>query len=136
MVGRFSVRTSARSETVDITGQIEEAVRASGVRSGVCYAFVPHTTAGITINEGADPAVAGDFITHLDKLVPWGAAYRHREGNAASHIKAGLVGTTATVLVEDGRLVLGVWQAIFLCEFDGPKEREVLVKVMGQVEAS
>lgn len=131
MIRHIDVRTSARSEMVNITSQVEDVVRASGILSGVCYVFVPHTTAGVMINEGADPAVVGDILNHLDKLVPWGAAYRHREGNSASHIKASLLGTTAIVLVEDGRLVLGEWQGIFLGEFDGPRVRDVLVKVIG-----
>lgn len=131
MVTRLTVQTPARSAMVDITSQVREAVQASGVQDGVCHVFVSHTTAGLTVNEGSDPAVAADILTHLDKIVPWGAAYKHREGNSASHIKASLMGHAATVFVERGQLALGRWQAILLCEFDGPKEREVLVKVVG-----
>jgi len=127
---RLRVRTSERSCMVDVTPQIRRAVDASGVQSGICLVCVPHTTAGVTVNEGADPAVVEDILTHLDKLVPRGAAYRHEEGNSAAHIKATLVGQSAEILVESRQLVLGTWQAIFLCEFDGPREREVLVKVV------
>jgi len=127
---RLRVHTSERSCMIDITPQVRRVVDASGVQSGICLVYVPHTTAGVTVNEGADPAVVEDILTHLEKLVPRGAAYRHEEGNSAAHIKATLVGQSAEILVESRQLVLGTWQAIFLCEFDGPREREVLVKVV------
>ncbi len=114
---------------VDITAGIRDAVRRSGVADGVCVVYVPHTTAGLTINESADPAVAADILEHLEKLVPRGR-YRHREGNADSHIKASLMGFSHTILLAGGDLELGTWQGVFLCEFDGPRRRRVMVKVI------
>jgi secondary thiamine-phosphate synthase enzyme len=110
---------------LDITSQIQEKVLQSGRTDGVCIAYVPHTTAGITINEGADPAVCEDILTKLNEWVPPHAGYRHAEGNADSHIKASLMGSSVSVIVEKGRLVLGTWQKIFFCEFDGPRSRKV-----------
>ena len=129
MAATISVRTSSRIEMVDITSQIQKEVDTSGIQDGICIAYVPHTTAGITINEGADPAVCRDITDKLNSLVPPGAGYRHMEGNADSHIKATLVGSSVTIIVEAGRLVLGTWQKVFFCEFDGPRSRRVYVKV-------
>jgi secondary thiamine-phosphate synthase enzyme len=106
-------------------------VREKGMQNGVCHVFVPHTTAGVTLNENWDPTVRADILMELDKIVPWHDNYHHAEGNAAAHIKASLVGCSQTLLVEDGRLVLGTWQGIFLAEFDGPRRRRVLVKLVG-----
>lgn len=131
MVEKFTVNTAVRMKMVDVTEQVRDAVKKSGVRSGICYIQVPHTSAAVVVNEGHDPAVAGDLMNHLDKLVPWGAAYEHQTGNSAAHIKASLVGPTAEVFVEDGDLLLGSFQGVFLCEFDGPRERELWVKVLG-----
>ncbi len=128
-VATLEVATSSRSQMLDITSQVREAVRQAGVGSGVCFVYVPHTTAGVTINESADPAVAADILGHLEKLVPQGG-YRHREGNADSHIKASIMGSSVSLVVEDGDLVLGTWQGVFLCEFDGPRRRRVRVKVI------
>ncbi len=125
----LDVSTGARDDFVDITDRVREAVAASGVSDGVCRVFVPHTTAGVTINEGADPAVTRDMIAGLDRTVPWNAGYAHAEGNSAAHIKASLVGASETIFVRGGDLVLGTWQAIYLCEFDGPRHRRVLVRV-------
>jgi secondary thiamine-phosphate synthase enzyme len=125
----LEVATSSRSQMVDITAKVRETVRQAEVESGKCLVYVPHTTAGITINESADPAVAADILEHLEKLVPQGR-YRHREGNADSHIKASLMGFSLTIILEGGELVLGTWQGIFLCEFDGPRKRRVKVKVI------
>jgi secondary thiamine-phosphate synthase enzyme len=125
----LEIATSSRSQMVDITAKVREAARRSGISDGICVVYVPHTTAGITINESADPAVAADILEHLEKLVPQGR-YRHREGNADSHIKAGLMGFSLTLIVEGGDLALGTWQGIFLCEFDGPRRRRVKVKVI------
>jgi secondary thiamine-phosphate synthase enzyme len=125
----FTLRTTTRSEMLDITQQVRVAVRASRVREGVCHVYVPHTTAGVTINEGADPDVRRDVLADLDRLIPWAGDFAHAEGNSAAHIKAILVGSSVQVPVEDGELQLGTWQAIFLCEFDGPREREVWTKV-------
>ena len=124
----LSIRTRDRSEMVDITSQVEGELRRSGLEDGVCFIYVPHTTAGITINENADPSVIADIQATLNKLVPWGGPYSHREGNSAAHIKSTLVGNSVMVLVESGRLKLGTWQGIFLCEFDGPRSRKVHIK--------
>ena len=123
------VKTNTRIEMVDITAKVQEAVSNRGIREGTCVVYVPHTTAGITINEGADPAVCRDILTRLNELVPAGAGYHHLEGNADSHIKASLMGSSVIVLVENGRLVLGTWQKIFFCEFDGPRSRRVSIKI-------
>lgn len=126
----FEVRTGARSQLVDITSRVREAVRKTGMREGLCQVYIPHTTAGVTVNEAADPDVAADILEHLERLVPRGS-YRHREGNADAHIKASLVGFSATLPVAGGDLALGTWQGIFLCEFDGPRLRRVVVSVLG-----
>jgi secondary thiamine-phosphate synthase enzyme len=123
-----TVKTDSRIAMVDITSLIQKEVSTSGVREGVCIIYVPHTTAGITINEGADPAVCDDIMAKLNELVPPNAGYRHGEGNADSHIKASLLGSSVSVLVENGSLVLGTWQKIFFCEFDGPRSRRVFLK--------
>ncbi len=125
----FEVTTSSRSQMVDITKKVREAVRRAGVREGVCVVYVPHTTAGVTVNESADPAVAQDILEHLEKLVPRGR-YRHREGNADAHIKASMMGFSQALPVEGGDLSLGTWQGIFLCEFDGPRRRSAKVAVI------
>jgi len=129
MVKTLGFSTSARSQMVDITQEVAAVVLESGVTRGVCRIFVPHTTAAVTINESADPDVAADILAALDGLVPWKGGYRHREGNSAAHIKSSLVGPELALLVEDGRLVLGTWQGVFLCEFDGPRKRKVQVRV-------
>lgn len=126
----LSVSTRQRSDFVDITSQVQKEVSASGVQEGMITLYVPHTTCGITINESADPAVAEDIKTQLANLVPEGAGYRHREGNADSHIKTSLVGSSETVFIEEGRLVLGTWQGIFLADFDGPRTRKVYVRIV------
>jgi secondary thiamine-phosphate synthase enzyme len=123
------VSTGSRTELVDITSEVQKAVRESGVNEGVCHVYVPHTTAGVTINENADPSVRQDILMELNKIVPLEDNYRHLEGNAAAHIKASLVGSSETVLVEGGRLLLGTWQGIFFCEFDGPRSRRVLFSI-------
>jgi secondary thiamine-phosphate synthase enzyme len=127
--GEFAVRTSRRSELVEITAEVERAVAASGITEGVCYLFVPHTTAGVIVNENDDPAVARDIEKTLDRLVPRSAGYEHLEGNADAHVKSSLVGVSAMVFVERGRLALGRWQGVFFCEFDGPRDRRVRVKI-------
>ena len=126
----FSLRTSTRSEMIDITGEVRGIVRESGVCEGICRVFIPHTTAAVTINENADPDVSRDILAALDKIVPWNDRYRHTEGNAAAHVKSSLFGASETVFVEGGDLVLGTWQSLFFCEFDGPRMRRVLVKVL------
>ena len=124
----MSITTRSRSEMIDITSKVEEELNKSGLTDGVCVLFVPHTTAGITINEGADPSVVADIQAMLNRLVPWEGSYRHLEGNSAAHIKSSLVGNSVIVLVESGRLKLGTWQGIFFCEFDGPRSRKVHIK--------
>ncbi|MFQ5863754.1 MAG: secondary thiamine-phosphate synthase enzyme YjbQ [bacterium] len=129
MVKEFSVRTGQQVEFVKITSQIQKLVDESGSKDGLCVAYVPHTTAGITINEGADPDVVRDIVMELNKIVPFEDGYFHGEGNSAAHIKASLIGSSVTVLIQNGQLVLGTWQSIFFCEFDGPRNRRVLVQI-------
>jgi secondary thiamine-phosphate synthase enzyme len=124
----FSIRTHKHTQFLDITRDVQSAVHDLVVKSGVLTIFVPHTTAGITINENADPDVTADIADVLDRVVPWQANYRHGEGNAAAHVKASLMGSSVQVLVEDGRLQLGTWQAIYFCEFDGPRSRNVWIR--------
>ena len=122
-----SIHTRRRTEFVNITADVQRSVSATGLQQGVVTVFVPHTTAGVTINENADPDVTADLDTMLDRLVPWTGAYRHEEGNSAAHLKASLMGSSVRVILEDGRLQLGTWQAIYFCEFDGPRERTVWI---------
>jgi len=124
----LSVTTRNRSEMIDITSKVEEELNRSGLQDGVCFLFVPHTTAGITINESADPSVATDIQEMLNKLIPWEGSYRHLEGNSAAHIKSSLIGNSVMVFVESGHLKLGTWQGIFFCEFDGPRSRKLYIK--------
>lgn len=128
----FSVKTTRRSELIDITAQVASVVEASGLAEGVAHVYAPHTTCGITINEAADPSVAADILMYLDELVPrTHPKYRHAEGNTDAHIKASLMGSSVTVFIEGSRLLLGTWQGIFLGEFDGPRTRRVIVRVDG-----
>lgn len=126
---RLQIRTHARTEMIDITSKIQETVRESGIESGICTVFVPHTTAGITINENADPDVVSDILKEVNKIVPFEDGYSHMEGNSAAHIKASMFGFSQQIIVEGGRLMLGTWQGIYFCEFDGPRNREVYVKI-------
>ena len=128
MLKEFSIRTNQQVEFVKLTGQIQKLLDESGAQEGICHVYVPHTTAGITINEGADPDVIRDMTMELNKIVPLEDGYRHAEGNSAAHIKASMMGSSAEVMIENGKLVLGTWQAIFFCEFDGPRTRRVLVR--------
>ncbi len=130
MLYRLSVRTGGKVDFQDITGTVRDTISSSGVKNGVCHVFVPHTTAGITINEHADPSVVQDIMAQLDKMVPQHNRYRHMEGNSPAHIKASLVGSSQTLSVEDGKPVLGTWQGVFFCEFDGPRNRSLLIKVV------
>ncbi|MCX5758865.1 MAG: secondary thiamine-phosphate synthase enzyme YjbQ [Candidatus Hydrogenedentes bacterium] len=127
---KLVVRTAAHSAFVNITCDVQRVVAESGVREGACHVFVPHTTAGVTINENADPDVARDIIQTLERMVPWEGPYAHDEGNSAAHVKASMMGFSQTVLIENGALALGTWQAIYFCEFDGPRNREVWVQVV------
>jgi len=130
MTKQVRVKTNARTELVDITQSVQRLVAESGIRSGVCYLHVPHTTSAVTINENTDPNVGRDILKELNKVIPFDDNYGHSEGNSAAHIKSTLVGVSQTVMIEDGRLVLGTWQAIFFCEFDGPRTRRCLVRVL------
>jgi secondary thiamine-phosphate synthase enzyme len=127
----FPVRTDRRDQMVEITDAVRDLVRASGVTSGRVIVYVPHTTAGVTINENADPDVVHDFLRQLEVMVPWEQPfYRHNEGNSAAHVKASMMGSSVTVLIDQGNLVLGTWQGIYFCEFDGPRQRTVIVDVV------
>lgn len=130
MFHTLNLHTTSRCQLMDITAQVQKIIQAEKVQEGLCYLFVPHTTAGITVNEHADPSVAYDILAQLERLVPREGGYRHLEGNADAHVKASLVGCSLTLLVSGGRLVLGTWQGVFFCEFDGPRQRKVLVKVV------
>lgn len=129
MVKYINVKSRLRNEFIDITDKIQELVKEEGITSGICHIYVPHTTAGITINEGADTSVQHDIQNYLSKLVPVDGDYHHREGNADAHIKSALVGLSKFVFIDEGKLLLGTWQAIYFCEFDGPRHRRVAIKI-------
>jgi secondary thiamine-phosphate synthase enzyme len=126
----LTLKTRRRTEMVDISADVGRVVAQRGVREGLCMLYVPHTTAGVTINESADPSVRADILMVLNQMVPWQADYRHVEGNSPAHVKATLVGASQTVAIENGALVLGTWQGIFFCEFDGPRERKVHLRIL------
>ncbi|MDJ0816358.1 MAG: secondary thiamine-phosphate synthase enzyme YjbQ [Desulfobacterales bacterium] len=126
----LSVKTHERTELVDITSEIQDLVRKSGIKQGLCMLYVPHTTAAVTINESADPTVKSDMLKVLNQVIPWDANYRHLEGNSAAHIKTTLVGSSELIAIENQRLVLGTWQGIFFCEFDGPRSRKLHVRII------
>ena len=125
----FSVNTNSKTEMIDITSQVAKHVRSAGVESGLCCVWVPHTTAGVTINENADPSVTKDILKELNKVIPFEDGYSHSEGNSAAHIKSSLVGCSITIPIDGGNLVLGTWQGIYFCEFDGPRSRKCSVIV-------
>ena len=127
---KINVSTERRTEFVEITSKVEEVVKKSGIENGVCFIYVPHTTCGLTINENADPSVKKDIINKLEEIVPENGRYSHMEGNADAHIKSSIMGHSLTVFIESGRLQLGTWQGIFLCEFDGPRTRQVWIKII------
>lgn len=124
----IEVKTQAREELVDITARVREELLSSGVKDGICYVYVPHTTAAVTINESADPSVKEDILMTMRKIVPDSLPYRHSEGNSPAHVKASLIGSSIKVIIEEGQLSLGTWQGIFFCEFDGPRSRRVFIK--------
>jgi len=124
----IEVKTQAREELVDITARVREELVSSGVKDGICYVYVPHTTAAVTINENADPSVKEDILMALRKIVPDSLPYRHSEGNSPAHVKACLIGSSIKVIIDEGQLALGTWQGIFFCEFDGPRNRNVFIK--------
>lgn len=127
--GTFAISTSKTMQFADITAQVQQVVNASNIAEGVCHVYNPHTTAGLTINEGADPAVQTDILAALQKIVPMNHPYQHLEGNSPAHVMASLVGSSVTVFIENGKLQLGTWQKIFFCEFDGPRSRKVLWRI-------
>lgn len=126
----FDVRTDKHTQMKDITRQVQDAVRQSGVTDGLCIVFIPHTTAAVTINENADPDVVRDLNMELDKIVPWEDGYHHIEGNSAAHLKSSLVGASEHIIIEGGRLLLGTWQGVYFCEYDGPRHRKAIVKII------
>ena len=126
----LSVKTRERTELVDITSEVDQLVEKSGVDQGLCMLYVPHTTAGVTINESADPSVKSDILMVLNQMVPWEANYGHLEGNSPAHVKSTLVGPSELIAIEKGRLVLGTWQGVFFCEFDGPRNRKMHVRII------
>jgi len=130
MIQTFQVRTSTQTEFIDITRSVQEAVKKTETEDGFCIVFIPHTTAAVTINENADPSVVHDMVMALNKIILFKDQYHHTEGNSPGHIKASLVGCSETVFIESGKLVLGTWQGIFFCEFDGPRNRKVHVRVV------
>jgi secondary thiamine-phosphate synthase enzyme len=126
----FQVKSNGRVQFLDITSRVRDTISASGVRDGLAIVFVPHTTAGVTINEAADPSVAQDIQEKLGKLVPHSDSYRHAEGNSDAHIKASIMGSSVTIIIADGKPVLGTWQGVFFCEFDGPRSRKVFIRIV------
>lgn len=129
---QIEVQTTTRTQMIDITAEVRAAVTASGIQNGLVHVFSMHTTAAVTINENADPAVEADILDFMNKMIPWDGGFQHREGNSAAHIKVSLFGPSETIPLENGRLVLGTWQGIYVCEFDGPRKRRVNVAVMGK----
>ncbi len=128
--GKIAINSSLREHFIDITPLIEAEIAGNGIQSGICFLFNPHTTAGLTINEGCDPAVKDDIITGLQQIVPLHLAYQHQEGNSPAHIMASLLSSSLTVFIDKGHLLLGIWQKIFFCEFDGPRSRTVHWRVL------
>ncbi len=126
---QFTVKTRSQTEMIDITASVQDEVKKSGIGQGLCFVFIPHTTAAVTINESADPSVKSDILKVLNQVIPWEAGYRHMEGNSPAHIKSTLVGASELIAVENGHLVLGTWQGVFFCEFDGPRTRKVHLNI-------
>ena len=132
----ITLQTTGRTHFLDITAEVASVVHALGVSNGILTVFVPHTTAGVTINENADPDVTADMELVLDRMVPWTGGYAHAEGNTAAHVKASMMGASAQIIVADGRLQLGIWQAIYFCEFDGPRSRKVYISAIQDEDLS
>ncbi len=127
---KLEVRTDRHTQMIDITRKVQQVVTESGVQEGICMVFIPHTTAAVTINENADPDVVRDFTTEIGKIVPWEDGYHHMEGNSAAHLKSSMIGFSEQIIIENGRLVLGTWQGIYFCEYDGPRNRKCYVKII------
>ena len=132
----LTVKSKTRTELIDITSQVQQAILSAGFKEGVCMLYVPHTTAAVTINESADPSVKEDILMILNKIVPWEGGYRHQEGNSPAHVKSTLVGVSEWIAVENGELVLGTWQGVFFCEFDGPRTRKLHVRLLSEMTGS
>ncbi|MBW1971606.1 MAG: YjbQ family protein [Deltaproteobacteria bacterium] len=130
MLKEFNVRTRSKTELLDITNEVFNAIEETGVKEGIAIVYVPHTTAGVTINENADPSVKRDILMELNKVIPFDDNYSHLEGNAAAHIKSSIIGASINLIIKNGRPILGTWQGIFFCEFDGPRTRKVFIKVL------
>ncbi len=130
MTKRFEVATSKHNQMIDITSKVRACVKESGIKEGLCTVFIPHTTAGVTINENADPDVVRDMLMELNKIVPLSDGYHHYEGNSAAHIKSSMMGFSEQIIIENGNLLLGTWQGIYFCEFDGPRQRKALVNII------
>jgi len=130
MLKEFNVRTRSKTELLDITNEVFNAIEETGIKEGVAIVYVPHTTAGVTINENADPSVKRDILMELNKVIPFDDNYSHLEGNAAAHIKSSIIGASINLIIKNGRPILGTWQGIFFCEFDGPRTRKVFIKVL------
>ena len=130
MLIKLNVNTSRHTKMLDITDMVQKAVTDSGVESGICTVFIPHTTAAVTINENADPDVVRDFTTEINKIVPWEDGYHHMEGNSAAHLKSSMIGFSEQIIIDKGKLVLGTWQGIYFCEYDGPRYRKVYIKII------
>ncbi len=126
----FGVKSGQHTAMIDITREVKNLVRESGVKNGICVVYIPHTTAGITINENADPDVIRDFLMEMNKIIPLSDGYHHSEGNSAAHIKSSMMGFSQTIIIEDGRLLMGTWQGIYFMEFDGPRIRKIHVKII------
>ena len=129
---QYKIQTTKQQQFIDITNKVAEVVKISNVRDGIAVIYVPHTTAGVTINENADPDVVKDMISALDKTYPVNGEYLHFEGNSHAHIKASLMGSSCTVIIQDGKLLLGTWQGIYFCEFDGPAQRTICIQIIGE----
>ena len=127
---KLEIKTSGHTQMLDITNLISRAVSDSGIKSGICTVFIPHTTAAVTINENADPAVVRDFTTEINKIVPWEDGYHHMEGNSAAHLKSSIIGFSEQIIIEEGRLLLGTWRGVYFCEYDGPRKWKVYLKIM------
>ena len=131
MLQILKVKTNSRSEFIDITKQVQDVISSSEFKKGICQVYITHTTDGVTINENADPNVKLDIIRTLEKTIPWKNNYSHLEGNSAAHIKASIMGFSVTIPIENAKLLLGIWQCIYFCEFDGPRSRNVIVNLIG-----
>ena len=127
---KIIIQTHSKTDLLDITNEVAKQVKESKIKDGICTLFAPHTTAALTVNENADPSVREDILSELNRLVPFNGRYRHTEGNAAAHIKSSMVGCSKSIIIENGHLLLGTWQGIYFCEFDGPRQREVWIKIM------